>query len=95
MRDWSKVEIVYDPAHKMTYGLWVCPFCFCQFYGGGPALHKEGCLNKVDYMEMIHVIGPEGIKRIKEGYATMDGLSLEILKKSKIGPYLLNKEGRR
>ena len=36
-------KLVYDPEVKVSHGLWVCPECDAEFYGGGKAMHNKGC----------------------------------------------------
>jgi len=47
----------YDPDHTLTYGYWTCPLCQANFYGGGPALHTNGCAER-DYSKCVYHFGP-------------------------------------
>lgn len=47
----------YDPKHELTYGYWRCHTCEAEFYGGGPALHADGCPEH-DYKACVYYFGP-------------------------------------
>jgi hypothetical protein len=79
--EWDKVRLEYDPEYEMSYGMWRCPYCSREFFGGGEELHKQGCLKKVSYNEMVYKIGPEAVKRMLKGLNTLDGLNLEVAKR--------------
>ena len=89
--NWDKVKIEYNPANE-EFAEWRCPYCSRQFYGGGPVLHHPECLNKVDYDELVHIIGPAVVKGLLNSeYPTIDGLTLETLSKSEVGFLALKK----
>lgn len=52
------MQKAYDPAHTLTYGYWTCPTCESSFYGGGVALHNNGCTEE-GYSACVYHFGPE------------------------------------
>ena len=66
----------YDPANKLGYGLFTCPDCGSEFYGGGPAMHDEGCSVK-GYDGLTYSFGPKEMESIKSlGYSPLGPVSL-------------------
>ena len=65
----EKVE--YDPSNELTYPYYKCPQCGSAFYGGGKALHNNGC-NLTGYDACIVVMGPVMIADMEErGHSTI------------------------
>lgn len=36
-------EYRFNPDSTLSYGIWECPECGNKFFGGGKALHRDGC----------------------------------------------------
>lgn len=69
---------VYDESVEVSYGLWICPTCKSEFYGGGPAIHNSNC-TEAGYEKCEFHFGPKQVeeaKRVGRWY----GITLEFLK---------------
>lgn len=56
-------EIEWDESCEMSYGCWHCPKCGTAFYGGGPAIHKNGC--ELDgYAGLVYHFGPKELENV-------------------------------
>ena len=77
---------VYDSLVPVSYGLWVCPECHAEFYGGGKALHKPDC-GRGGYDGLEFHFGPsqvEAVKRCAEMFGKDHrwyGISLAMLER--------------
>jgi len=73
-------KLVYDPSVTLSYGLWVCPQCGAQFYGGERTMHRDGCPllpNTLDYSGLEFHFGPSQVERAKEHAAFFKDTSKE------------------
>jgi hypothetical protein len=85
----------YNPAHDISYELYVCPECKAEFYAVGRALHGRDCpVRDKGYDACIAVFGPKQVKRVMEKTAKYGdeqgswyGLSIQVLREQ--FPHLL------
>lgn len=52
----GKVKLRYNPEHPISYGYYHCETCDSEFYGGGRALHADGCPEE-GYKGCVYVFG--------------------------------------
>ncbi len=46
-----------DERWTLSYGVYFCPHCKQEFFGGGPALHTRECAHR-SYDACLYIIGP-------------------------------------
>lgn len=82
-------KLVYDPDVSVSYGLWVCPDCEAEFYGGERTMHNPGCIhlpNSMDYSGLEFHFGPSQVEQVKRAAETSGdsfkwyGISLDMLR---------------
>lgn len=57
--------IVFDPALTVSYPAFKCPICQSKFFGGGKAIHQNGCPEH-DYEKCHWLVGPKMINVAKQ-----------------------------
>ena len=57
-------QIEYSADETMSYGSWRCPSCGSRFYGGGKAIHNDGC-TQTGYGGCVQIVGDKAIAAIK------------------------------
>jgi hypothetical protein len=58
------MKLIYDPTEAtVSYGFYVCPECKSSFYGGGRALHNDGC-SQSGYSNCHLHFGDEHVKMV-------------------------------
>lgn len=85
--DWSKVRVEFSVSEEAGTR-WRCPYCGIEFYGGGSALHHAGCINEVDYQDMIYILTPSGIARLFNIGFTLDGYNRSKFLESDISRHI-------
>jgi len=71
---------VYDSLVDVSYGLWVCPTCKSEFYGGGPAIHEREC-TETGYGGCEFHFGPGQVDEVNRT-GRWYGITLEYLKEN-------------
>ncbi len=82
------MKIQYDETVTVSYGAYHCPECNAGFYGGGEALHKQGCADtSKGYENCIKLLGDKAIESIKasaqslgEDWTGLSDVSLRMLR---------------
>jgi hypothetical protein len=79
----EKTQFKYDRESTVSYGSWECPECGSSFYGGGPAIHKEGCSKKAEgYAGLTYLFSKAEADTILAGKPAMfapEGLTAEVV----------------
>lgn len=60
------MKLVYDPQNAtMSYGFFKCAVCGSEFYGGGRAMHKDGC-SSTNYDTCEYHFGDKQVKAARK-----------------------------
>jgi hypothetical protein len=65
------MKVEFNRDEPTSYGCFRCPHCDARFYGGGKAIHMDGCTSS-GYADCILMVGPKAVKGQRE-YAAKFG----------------------